>query len=154
MPHPCSIADALSLVGEKWSLFVVRDLLYGRHRFGDIADATGAPRDILTARLRRLEDAGLVRRVPYSERPPRSEYHLTEAGSDLAPVLLMLARWGDRWTLRDGVPPPVEFRHGRHRLRERLACDTCGEMVEHGTISARSTSDAWAGDKALGDVTH
>lgn len=149
MAHECSIADALSVVGEKWSLLVVRDLLYGRHRFADIAEATGAPRDVLTARLRRLEQAGLVHRVPYSEHPPRSEYHLTEAGADLAPVVLLLARWGDRWARPGGAAAPVEFRHGRHHLRERLACESCGELVEHGTVSARSSTGAWDGDRRL-----
>lgn len=91
----CSIAGALDVVGEKWSLLVVRELLLGVHRFTDIAAHTGAPRDILTARLRRLEQLGVIQRTAYSERPPRYEYALTEAGLRLRPVLLALKQWGD-----------------------------------------------------------
>ena len=93
-PRRCSIAGALDVVGEKWSLLVVRELFLGVRRFNDIAANTGAPRDILTARLRRLEDVGVVVRSEYSARPPRYEYRLTRAGRDLLPVIMALRQWG------------------------------------------------------------
>jgi DNA-binding HxlR family transcriptional regulator len=90
----CAIADALSVVGDRWALLVVRELSFGVHRFNDIQANTGAPRDRLATRLRELEDAGLITRRRYSERPPRDEYRLTSAGSAIAPVLRELEIWG------------------------------------------------------------
>src|SRR5437763_16772984 len=94
-PRRCSIAGALDVVGEKWSLLVIRELFLGVRRFNDIAAFTGAPRDILTARLRRLEELGVVARRAYCDRPPRYEYVLTEAGKDLRPVIMALKQWGE-----------------------------------------------------------
>lgn len=95
-PRVCSIADALQVVGDRWSLLVMRELSFGVHRFSDIQTNTGAPRETLTQRLRKLEDAGLVRRRPYQERPVREEYVLTEVGEDIVPVLRALRRFGER----------------------------------------------------------
>src|SRR5438045_3551392 len=89
-PRQCSIASALDVIGEKWSLLVVRELFLGVRRFNDIWTNTGAPRDVLTARLRRLEELGVVERRSYSEHPPRFEYRLTDAGKDLRPVVMAL----------------------------------------------------------------
>ena len=95
-PRACSIADALEVVGERWSLLVLRELGFGVQRFTDIQVNTGAPRETLMLRLRRLEEAGIIERRRYSERPPRDEYVLTAAGRDLAPVLRALREWGER----------------------------------------------------------
>ncbi len=97
-PRACTIAASLAVVGEKWSLLVVRELSLGVHRFDAIARNTGAPRDILTSRLRRLEAEGVVEKRRYQEKPERFEYHLTDAGNELRPILLSLAEWGARWT--------------------------------------------------------
>ncbi|MGZ0199419.1 winged helix-turn-helix transcriptional regulator [Streptomyces sp. RM1] len=96
-PRVCSIADALDIVGERWSLLVLRELGFGVHRFKDIQVNTGAPRETLAVRLRKLEEAGVIERRRYCERPPRDEYVLTEAGQALAPVLLALRQWGERY---------------------------------------------------------
>ena len=93
-PRPCTAAAALGVIGEKWSLLVVRELAFGVHRFDSIVHNTGAPRDILTNRLRHLESAGVVEKRQYNERPPRFEYHLTSRGRDLAPVVDAMATWG------------------------------------------------------------
>jgi DNA-binding HxlR family transcriptional regulator len=140
----------MTAVGARWSVLVLRDLMYGRHRFAEIAASTGAPRDVLTARLRELESDGLVHRVQYSQRPPRFEYHLTAAGADLAPILAMLASWGDKWRARPGLPAPVVFRHAGHEASARLACGTCGELVDLADVTAESTTGAWEGELALG----
>jgi DNA-binding HxlR family transcriptional regulator len=92
----CPIADALEVVGGRWTLLVLRELGLGVHRFNDIQTNTGAPRETLALRLRKLEDAGLIERRQYSERPPRDEYVLTAAGKDLSPVLRSLWQWGER----------------------------------------------------------
>jgi DNA-binding HxlR family transcriptional regulator len=114
-PRPCSIAAALTVLGEKWSLLVVRELALGVHRFDQIQRNTGAPRDILTSRLRRLEDAGVLEKRPYQERPVRYEYRLTESGNELRPILLSLSQWGERWTSQVNLADWVH---------------TCGEVVE------------------------
>jgi DNA-binding HxlR family transcriptional regulator len=93
-PRECYVADALSVIGEKWSLLVIREIFLGCRRFNDIAANTGGPRDVLTARLRRLEELGVIERREYSERPPRYEYFLTQAGKDLGPVITALKEWG------------------------------------------------------------
>jgi DNA-binding HxlR family transcriptional regulator len=104
----CPVAGALDLVGDKWTLLVVRDLLRGKRRYGDrAASAERIPTNILADRLRRLEQAGLVERRQYSERPPRFEYRLTRMGKDLAPAVRTLAEWGVRYVPGTRVPPDV-----------------------------------------------
>jgi len=95
-PRICSIADALDVVGERWSLLVLRELGFGVHRFQDIQVNTGAPRETLALRLRKLEETGIIERRRYSDHPPRDEYLLTAAGRDLTPVLTALREWGER----------------------------------------------------------
>lgn len=95
-PRVCPIADALEVVGDRWSLLVLREVGFGVHRFSDIARHTGAPRETLTARLQKLEAEGVLERRRYSDRPPRFEYHLTDAGRELEAVLVALRRWGER----------------------------------------------------------
>ncbi|HVV22129.1 MAG TPA: helix-turn-helix domain-containing protein [Pseudonocardiaceae bacterium] len=93
----CPIAASLDVLGERWTLLAVREMSYGVHRFDQIADYTGATRDVLADRLRKLVAAGVVERRPYNEHPPRYEYHLTEAGRELEPILRGLYDWGSRW---------------------------------------------------------
>ena len=98
IPRTRTIASSLAVIGEKWSILVIRELSLGVHRFDAIQRNTGAPRDILTSRLRRLEAEGVVEKRLYQEHPPRHEYRLTQSGNELRPILLALAQWGDRWT--------------------------------------------------------
>jgi DNA-binding HxlR family transcriptional regulator len=95
-PRVCGIADALALVGDRWALLALRELGFGVGRFNDIQVNTGAPRASLSARLRSLEECGLVERHRYSEHPPRDDYVLTDAGRDLMPVLGELRAWGEK----------------------------------------------------------
>ncbi|MFC1403539.1 MULTISPECIES: helix-turn-helix domain-containing protein [Streptacidiphilus] len=96
-PRVCPIADALDVVGDRWSLLILRELGFGVHRFNDIRANTGAPRETLTTRLRELEEAGVIVRRRYSERPPRDEYVLTDSGQAITPVLRALRRWGESY---------------------------------------------------------
>jgi DNA-binding HxlR family transcriptional regulator len=131
--RPCAMASALVVVGERWSLLALRELSYGVHRFSRIVGYTGAPRDILADRLRKLEAAGLVERRPYSERPPRHEYHLTQAGRELFPVLTTLLAWGSKWAVD---APKVVFRHSCGApVDVELACRHCGEPVTRDTLT-------------------
>ena len=92
--RPCPIAASLEVVGERWALLVVRELWMGSHRFGEIVEGTGAPRDRIAARLKVLEEAGVVARVAYQDAPQRFDYQLTESGQALIPVLKELLAWG------------------------------------------------------------
>jgi DNA-binding HxlR family transcriptional regulator len=144
--RPCSVASALQVVGEKWALLVIRELLLGNRRFDRIAANTGAPRDILTSRLRSLERAGVVSRRRYSERPQRFEYRLTEAGRDLAPVLHALRAWGDKWAVDE---TPLLVRHHDHVLVAGTLCRSCGEEVALRDLSVESRVPGWGPEGRL-----
>src|ERR671917_1245663 len=105
----CSIAAALDVVGDRWALLAVREVSFGHHRFSEILEGTGAPRDRLAARLKTLVAAGVLERRQYQEAPARFDYHLTEAGQDLVPVLRALMTGGDRWGVDE--PPPTLMHH-------------------------------------------
>ncbi|TDE08047.1 winged helix-turn-helix transcriptional regulator [Jiangella asiatica] len=124
----CSIANALAVVGERWSLLALREVMLGVTRFDAIAANTGASRDILAARLRTLVDAGVLEKRLYDEHPRRYEYLATESGRALQPVLLGLMEWGDRYVTQG--PPPTVWEHAcGGELHLRAVCATCGEPV-------------------------
>lgn len=100
----CSIAKALDVVGDPWTMLILRDALLGVTRFDDLVARLGIPRATLAARLEQLRGAGVFEKRQYEERPPRFEYLLTEKGRALQSVVLMLMRWGDQW-VRDDEPP-------------------------------------------------
>ena len=101
----CSIARALEIVGERWTLLVIRDVFLGLHRFDQLQQSLGIARNVLTDRLKRLVEEGILERVAYSERPLRYEYRLTAKGRDLQIALVALRQWGDEH-LSD-TPPRV-----------------------------------------------
>ncbi|AEY88023.1 transcriptional regulator [Streptomyces hygroscopicus subsp. jinggangensis 5008] len=142
--RPCSIADALAIVGEKYSLLVLREVCLGNGRFDQLVRNTGAPRDILSTRLRRLVEAGVLTKRLYSERPQRFEYRPTQAGLELEPVLMTLKEWGDRH-LRQGVDLPMVV---EHRCGEELVpvvtCRACGDPVRHEDLTARPQTPGWS----------
>ena len=113
----CSIAGTLELVGERWTLLILRDVFLGLRRFDDLQRELGIARNVLRDRLRLLVDSGILEKHPYQERPQRFEYRLTEKGIALYPVFVAIAQWGDRY-LADPAGPPVEFAHR-----------DCGEVV-------------------------
>jgi DNA-binding HxlR family transcriptional regulator len=116
----CTIGRTLEILGERWSMVVLREVFNGVRRFEDMRRHTDIPRQVLTNRLGALVDAGILRRQPYREpgERERHEYRLTDKGFDLYPVLVAIAAWGDRY-LADPEGPPVEFEHR-----------DCGERVE------------------------
>ncbi|MBC9729651.1 helix-turn-helix domain-containing protein [Streptomyces sp. TRM68367] len=142
-PRPCSIADALALVGEKYSLLVLREVCLGNGRFDQLARNIGAPRDILATRLRRLVDAGIITKRAYSERPQRFEYLPTQAGLELEPVLLTLMAWGDRHLRRAGDRPMVIEHTCGHELVPHVTCSVCGESVRHDDLTAHPQVPGW-----------
>ena len=145
--RPCSAAAALELVGDRWSLLIVREVLFGNHRFSTFVQNTGAPRDRLAARLKALVEAGVLERQQYSDAPPRWEYHLTAAGRALGPVLQTLREWGDAWAVTDR---PANVLHRGHELSSTLVCRTCGEPVRRRDIELRSADGKWDVDEPSG----
>ena len=114
--RPCPIAASLEVVGERWSLLVVRELSFGKHRFTEIVRGTGAPRDRIAARLKVLVEQGVVERRQYQSSPDRFEYHLTDSGRGLLPVLDALLDWGRTWAVAPDDPDL-----DRHRTRRSRA---------------------------------
>jgi DNA-binding HxlR family transcriptional regulator len=125
----CSVAQCLEVVGEWWSLLILRDVFLGVTRFDDFQRRLGISRNVLNQRLTRLVDAGVLVRVPYSEHPPRSDYRLTDKGRDLWPVLNSMRQWGDRHAAPDG-PPLQLVHHDCGRISDaHLVCSACGKPV-------------------------
>jgi DNA-binding HxlR family transcriptional regulator len=131
----CSTAQALDVVGEWWTMLIVRDAFFGVRRFDDFHSRLGISRSVLTARLARLCDERILSVRPYQEHPPRYEYHLTRKGRDLFPVLVALMQWGDRWAAHD---PPVLLRHATCAAitHPTLVCSECGEPVTDRNVAA------------------
>lgn len=134
-PRECSVARALAVVGERWSLLVVREVALGVRRFEGIRSATGAPRAVLADRLRRLTDAGVLERRSYVEAGarPRDEYRLTSAGRELQLVLTALRQWGDRY-LSGPEGPPTGFVHDDCGAPVRVAhvCEASHHLPDNG----------------------
>jgi DNA-binding HxlR family transcriptional regulator len=126
----CSVARALSVVGDRWTLLVLREAFFRTRRFEDFQARTGAPRPVLAERLRSLVEDGVLERRQYSERPDRFEYRLTEKGIDLYPVLVSLLRWGDRWMAGDAeLPITLRHRSCGQIIEPELTCPACGEPI-------------------------
>lgn len=134
-----SISAALEVVGDRWSLLILRAVFRGHHRFGAIRDDLGIATNLLTDRLHALVDHGILVRVPYQDRPPRHEYRLTDAGRDLSPVLISIMQWGDRHRA-DGIRPTVLI-HAEcgAEIENTTRCRGCGQQVEAQEISAAET---------------
>jgi DNA-binding HxlR family transcriptional regulator len=139
---PCSLARTLQVVGEWWTLLVLRDICFGVRRFDLIQAHLGLARNILVARLDTLVEHGLVVRERYQERPDRYEYVATERGLDLVPAMMALVAWGDRWT--SGGRPPVHFRHagcGRDTSAV-VVCEVCGDPLHAADLEVHEAAGA------------
>jgi DNA-binding HxlR family transcriptional regulator len=125
----CSVAQCLEVVGEWWSMLIMRDAFLGVSRFDEFQQRLGISRNILNQRLNHLVEAGVLARVPYSEHPPRHDYRLTDKGRDLWPVLTAMRQWGDKYAAPEG--PPLRVLHkGCGRVSEALlTCSECGEPL-------------------------
>jgi DNA-binding HxlR family transcriptional regulator len=125
----CSVAQCLEVIGEWWSMLIVRDAFMGVTRFEDFQRRLGISRNILQQRLTTLVEAGVLVRVPYSEHPPRDDYRLTDKGRDLWPALTAMRQWGDKHAAPSG--PPVQILHKAcgSVAEPELVCSSCGERV-------------------------
>jgi DNA-binding HxlR family transcriptional regulator len=142
----CSVAQCLDVVGEWWSLLIVRDAFLGVTRFDDFQARLGISRNILTQRLNRLVDNGVLKRVPYSDHPPRSEYRLTSKGRDLWHVVTAMRQWGDRWAAPAG--PPLQIWHATcgHVVTAVPSCSQCGQPLDARSVTALPGPGASQGD--------
>jgi DNA-binding HxlR family transcriptional regulator len=158
----CSVARTLELVGERWTIMILREVFLGVRRFDEMQRNLGVARNVLNARLQRLVDAGVLKRVPYQERPARSEYRLTAKGVDLWPVLMSLRAWGDRHAAPAGPPVVLEHTGCGGGVDDRRRCVRCGSDLEAWDVTARSGPGIDAapsrrpapdGDAVLGSAT-
>ncbi len=134
----CSIARALEVVGERWTLLVLRDALLGLRRFDDFRTSLGIASNVLTARLERLCAEGLLERRRYQSRPERFEYLLTQKGRALAPALLMLMKWGDRFYPNPGGAPQVAVHVADGgTIDDDLMCEHCRQPVGFEALEVR-----------------
>lgn len=133
----CALARALELVGERWTMLVLRDAFYGVRRYSDFAEHLGAPRAVLAERLQALVDAGVLEKVRYQDAPVRYEYVLTEAGQELWPAVNALAWWGSRHRAA-GVSRRGFYHVGcGGRLDVTSTCPKCGHAVAAADVEAR-----------------
>jgi DNA-binding HxlR family transcriptional regulator len=133
----CSAARALEQVGERWSLLIIRNALFaGATRFNDFR-RLGIATNILKSRLDGFVDAGIMQRRTYSGNPEHYDYLLTDRGRDLAPIIVALTEWGDRWAAPDG--PPVLYAHSvcGGRITQQTTCADCGQVHDPAEVQAR-----------------
>jgi DNA-binding HxlR family transcriptional regulator len=141
----CSVAQCLEVVGEWWSMLIIRDAFLGVTRFDQFQERLGISRNILNQRLARLVEEGILDKVPYSEHPPRYDYRLTARGRDLWPVLTAMRQWGDKHAAPDG--PPLELVHKACGKVSQavMTCSACGERLTARDVRAK---------RGPGDVDH
>jgi len=125
----CSMASTLEIIGERWTILIVRDIFLGIRRFDDLQRDLGVARNILQSRLERLLEYGIVVKRPYQERPVRYEYRLTTKGADLWPVLVSLLHWGDTYAIEGDPPIVLQHRGCGGELDDRRRCVACGADV-------------------------
>lgn len=140
----CSVAGTLGVVGERWTLLIVREIFQGRRRFSEMQRTLGVARNVLAARLERLIEEGIIERRPYSEHPQRYEYFLTEKGLDLWPVLMALLHWGDKHVAgEEGPAMKVVHKGCGGEMDAHRICSSCGERM-----TARDAEALWRDDLA------
>jgi DNA-binding HxlR family transcriptional regulator len=146
----CSIAKALEVVGERWTLLIVRDVMSGNRRFGELQESLGVARNVLSARLQRLVDEDILERRRYQSSPDRYEYFLTEKGLELWPALVALLHWGDRHSPAPGGPPMlVLHKECGGEVSDRGICERCGKLLH--ARDARAVPGPGAADAAGSD---
>ncbi len=136
--HMCSVARVASIVGEPWTLLILRDAFSGIRRFDEFQRSLGVTRHLLSKRLRKLIDAQILTKISHSSAPHRREYRLTRRGLALYPVMMTLSQWGDDW-LDHGEGPPIKYTHIRcgKQIQAVLTCGACGERLRPEEVSSQ-----------------
>ena len=129
-----SIAATLAVIGDRWTLLILREIFRGHHRFSEIQSELGVARNLLSERLGQLVDAEVLERVPYQERPLRNEYRLTPKGADLSASLIALMKWGDRWYADDEPPTVLVHSHCGTPVDLHVSCRACNTIVPPGQV--------------------
>jgi DNA-binding HxlR family transcriptional regulator len=144
----CSVAQCLEVVGEWWSMLILRDAFLGVTRFDQFQERLGISRNVLNQRLATLVEAGVLVKVPYNDHPPRHDYRLTDKGRDLWPVVTTMRQWGDKYAAPEG--PPLQLVHkGCGEISDAvLTCTTCGEPI--GARDVRAVPGPGAVESLLG----
>ncbi|KIE50597.1 MAG: hypothetical protein MB53_04595 [marine actinobacterium MedAcidi-G2A] len=133
----CSIDSTLSVIGDRWTILILRDLFRGVRRFEQLRKDLGIAKNILSDRLSKLHLAGVVHQEPYQSNPIRHEYYLTEKGLDLSPSLIALMHWGDRWFANGNPPTILTHSHCDTPLQQFTFCPKCDISVSPDRISSR-----------------
>lgn len=137
----CSVQATLQLVGDRWSMLVLRESFHGVKRFDALQRNLGIARNILASRLQMLVAAGILERKRYQERPERFEYRLTRKGADLWPALIALMEWGDRYLADDGGPLELIHKGCGHTIVPQMTCPDCGEPLTAYDVIAQPRED-------------
>lgn len=135
---PCSVARAVEVFGDSWTILIYRDAAQGLSRFDEFQQSLNIARNTLSDRLAKLVEAGVMTKRFYQDNPPRYEYVLTEMGRDFFPALATIRAWGDKW-LDGGAGAPITLHHHPygHDLASQVVCAECGELVVHEDIEFR-----------------
>lgn len=136
--EPCSVARSVAVIGDRWTLMILRDCFLGVRRFEAFQERLGISRTIIADRLKHLTQEGVLRRTPYQDHPTRYEYRLTEKGLDLHPVIMAVVHWGDRHYAGEAGPPLLH----RHKtcgcdFHPVQTCSECGEPVDARAVETR-----------------
>lgn len=136
--EPCSVARSVAVIGDRWTLMILRDCFLGVRRFEAFQERLGISRTIIADRLKHLTEEGVLRRVAYQEHPTRHEYRLTDKGLELHPVLMAIVHWGDRHYAGEAGPPLLH----RHKtcgcdFHPVQTCSECGEPVNARAVETR-----------------
>ena len=135
----CSLARSLAVVGDRWTLLVLREAFLRTRRFDEVEEKLGIARRVLSERLALLVDEGILKKVPYQDSPPRFEYRLTDKGLDLYPVIISLVHWGDRhYAGKKGAPMLHTHKACGHDFKSVLTCSECGEALHARDVTVRA----------------
>ncbi len=129
--QPCSIARTAAVIGDRWTMLIVRNAFLGIRRFDAFQTSLGVTRHVLAERLKRLTEIGVLTKVLYQERQERFEYRLTDKGRELYPILMALVGWGDKW-LDEGLGAPLQYIHQScgKKFTPLMVCSECGEPLD------------------------
>ncbi len=135
--QPCSVARTLSILGDRWTMLILRNAFMGVRRFDDFQRSLGLTRHVLSERLKRLVEHDILVKVPYVERQERFEYKLTEKGLDLYPIILSMTQWADKW-MDMGLGKPIEFTHKTcgNKMTPKMVCSECNELIKAKEVRA------------------